>query len=717
MHFVQIAPLTGALFLAFAFSAAAQDAPPDSVDFELSPIEVLVSIAPRAAPSVGSGLPARISNLTQEEVEAWHPRLVANLLATQAGVSLYDDLGSSYKLNLSARGFGVGPTVGLPPGISVFVDGIRQNEPSAQEVNFDLLPIDHIERVEFLRGNASLLGPNSLGGAVNLITRRGGEEPRAAVEVSAGSFGMTEMQATADGQLFSNWEFYAGGGYGEEGGWREATSGERYSALVNLGRSSEDRGVRFQAMWADSRAETAGSLPESILDRPTVNFTAGDFEAVELQQVTASGFRPLLSGRGSLTAFFRRTDAERFNVNQPPEGDVRSFAENNTLGGTGDWRRGFSLDESLLSLRLGFDMAASWTQFQIHEEERDGPQVELTTDVESPRLDLAGFAMADLETGPAVFSAGARLDFIRIPFEDILDPAADTVSRFTRLSPRTGVSLDVGHGILAFGSVGLSFRAPAILELACSDPADACPLPFALGDDPPLDPVTATNYEVGLGWTRGPTELAASLYRTEVQDEIFFVPSVESIVQGFFRNLGETRREGIELEAAVTARSGLYGYANYAYTRATFQETEKIFSARADDEAAGSALAGENEANPGDRLPMIPAHQVKFGSLYNHAIGLSLGFDGRLFGEQWLRGDEGNEVRPLDSYFTANARAGFAFGPWEIEGVLYNLFNARGPLFGTFNFNQGTQQLERFLTPLNARSVRVTLRRSFGAAP
>ena len=175
--------------------------------------------------------------------------------------------------------------------------------------------------------------------------------------------------------------------------------------------------------------------------------------------------------------------------------------------------------------------------------------------------------------------------------------------------------MDIGRGVLAFGSVGLSFRAPAILELACSDPEDACRLPFALGDDPPLDPVTATNYEVGVGWPRGGVDLTASLYWTDVQDEIFFVPSEESIVEGFFRNLGATRREGIELGVGFTAESGLYTYANYAYTRATFQGREEIFSARASDEAEGSNLAGENESRPGDRLPMVPEHQVKFGGL------------------------------------------------------------------------------------------------------
>src|SRR3954454_24865225 len=139
----------------------------------LKTIEVTGSIAPTAGPVIGSGIPARILTVTGQTIEAWEPRLLPDALGTQAGISLYDDLGSPFKLNLSTRGFNVGPVVGLPPGVSVFLDGVRQNEPDAAEVNFDLLPMEHILRVELLSGSGSLLGPNSLGGAVNLITRRG----------------------------------------------------------------------------------------------------------------------------------------------------------------------------------------------------------------------------------------------------------------------------------------------------------------------------------------------------------------------------------------------------------------------------------------------------------------------------------------------------------------------------------------------------------------
>lgn len=690
---------------------------PDSISFELSAVEVIGSIAPGAGPSVGSGIPARISSVNRRQFDGGKPRMVTDALSSQAGVSLYDDLGSPYKFNLSARGFSVGPTVGIPAGISVFLDGIRQNESAAQEVNFDLLPMEHVERVEFLRGNASLLGPNSLGGAVNLITRRGTQGSQGKVGLRAGSLGLRGGEGSLSGQLSEGWDYYAGGGYEVEDGWRDDTRGERFNGLVNLGRMMGGAGLRAQALWTDSRAETAGSLPESLfVSDPTVNFTAGDFEALELQQATISGHRPLFSGLAALTLFYRRMNAERFNVNQAPEPDVRSVSESGTIGGTGDWRRTLALDGRPLSVRVGLDAAAGRTRVRISVEEPDGSGRELTTDVRSPSLDLAAYVAADLVVDQTVVSVGARLDYIRVPFEDLLDPTADTVSSFIHASPRVGVSQDMGAGFGVFGSAGLSFRAPAILELACSDPEDACPLPFALGDDPPLDPVTATTYEVGLEWERGSASLGASLYRTDVMDEIFFVPSEESVVEGFFRNLSRTRREGFELEAMAAPGSFWLVYANYAYTRATFQSTERIFSARADDEVLGSSqLSGENVAEPGDRLPMIPGHQMKFGASYDPLEGASLGFDGRLLGEQWFRGDEANEEQPLNGYFVANGWVALRMGAWEARAIVQNLLDTGEGIFGTFNLNRRSGELERFLTPLNGRSLRVVLERSLGS--
>ncbi len=684
----------------------------------LQTLEVTSSIAPTAGPGIGSGIPARITTVTGEAIDAWEPRLLADALATQAGISLYDDLGSPFKLNLSTRGFSAGPVVGLPPGISVFLDGVRQNEPDAAEVNFDLLPMEHVQRVELLSGSGSLLGPNSLGGAINLITRRGSGPLDAEVEASGGSFGSYSGEASVAGLTGGGWDYYVAGGYENEDGWRQATGAENLNGFVNLGRRSPERGISFQAFGAESRAETAGSLPESIFetDRRT-NFTVGDFEDLNQLQASVTGYAPLGSSRGAFTAYARRTRAERFNVNQAPDNNVRSFTENGTLGGNLDWRWTTPRPNGSFSLRLGADGASNSVHIQLIEENPLDPSDQtLNTDVRSPSYDVAGYALADLKINNVTFSGGFRYDYIHIPFEDVLDPAADTTNSFSRLSPRGGVSFDLGGGASIYGSVGQSFRAPAVLELACADETAACPLPFALGDDPPLDPVVGTTFEVGGQLVRGPAIVNASFYRTNVRDDISFIQSEAAVFEGYFDNIGSTRREGIELAVQVFPGDQLSLYGNYAYTLATFRTAAEIFSIRSDDDFVGVPLSGDNNVQPGDRLPLVPDHQVKFGGLFSLPVGLQFGADFRYFGRQWLRGDEANETAPLDGYGVTNLRAGFSRANWELSAVVTNAFNRQPAVFGTFNENRQTGALERFLTPMNARAFKLVVRRAFGGS-
>jgi iron complex outermembrane receptor protein len=276
------------------------------------------------------------------------------------------------------------------------------------------------------------------------------------------------------------------------------------------------------------------------------------------------------------------------------------------------------------------------------------------------------------------------------------------------------VSVDLGAGTSAYASVGQSFRAPAVLELACADETAACPLPFALGDDPPLDPVVSTTLETGVQLVRGPAIITASLYRTAVRDDISFIQSQNAVFEGFFANIGGTRREGAELGVQVLPSEEVSLYANYAFTWATYRDPAEIFSLRAEDRFAGAELAGPNEVQVGDRLPLVPAHQVKAGGLVRLPAGVDLGLDLRYTGSQWLRGDEANETRPLGGYFSASVRAGLTLHDWELSTVVTNLLNSHAAVFGTFNENRRTGQLERFLTPAGARSVKVIVRRGFG---
>src|SRR2546426_12160722 len=169
-----------------------------------------------------------------------------------------------------------------------------------------------------------------------------------------------------------------------------------------------------------------------------------------------------------------------------------------------------------------------------------------TTLFRSKELDWGAFMGANWPLAPALTATVAgRYDYIRVPFEDLLDPGQSGLNIFRRLSPRVGLTWSGPSGHELFWSVSRGFRAPALVEIGCADPAAACPLPFALGPDPALRPVVATTYESGWHF-RGPGghgDLSADAFWTDVSDDIFFVAS--TLTAGSFQKIGAAWRAGI----------------------------------------------------------------------------------------------------------------------------------------------------------------------------
>src|SRR2546425_391283 len=120
----------------------------------------------------------------------------------------------------------------------------------------------------------------------------------------------------------------------------------------------------------------------------------------------------------------------------------------------------------------------------------------------------------------------------------------------------------------------------------------------------PSSYVVATTYE--LGWhvreRGGRLDASADAYRTDVRDDIFFIAS--TVTGGYFQNISATRRSGVELAVQWLGPAGLRAYANYGYTRATFETTATLATTR---DPAGETVT------PGDELPMVPGHRVNAG--------------------------------------------------------------------------------------------------------
>src|SRR5262249_49176353 len=153
--------------------------------------------------------------------------------------------------------------------------------------------------------------------------------------------------------------------------------------------------------------------------------------------------------------------------------------------------------------------------------------------------------------------------------------------------------------------------------------------------------VKAIDYEMGLRarpvpWLEG--EL--TLFRTDVRDDIFSI-SPTGTIGLFFQNIGDTRRQGLELSLRGTYLRRAGAYASYQYTEATFRD---------DIPDLATPRGGAQFVRRGNDLPLVPRHRVTAGIDYHVLRWLTLSLGMSYVGPQYLRGDEANVEDKLDGY-------------------------------------------------------------------
>jgi outer membrane receptor for Fe3+-dicitrate len=251
------------------------------------------------------------------------------------GVSMFDDQGTPFQPEIQVRGFTLSPIAGSPQGISVFLNGVRQNEPDAQELNFDLLPMAAVDQSSLVRGSNVLFGRNSLGGTLLLSTKRGGDKPEGEVEAGGGSFGGKIFSFTGGGKANGIDGFLALTG-NDETGWRQATSGRIRNAFATIGHqwgATHDSGdVALDILYGNDKIFQAGSLPASYSSTlPRINYTPGDFFEPELYMFSVRGTQPVGGGIFRWTGYYRRNNYEQFNVNVPTDRPPRRLDDRDRL--------------------------------------------------------------------------------------------------------------------------------------------------------------------------------------------------------------------------------------------------------------------------------------------------------------------------------------------------------------------------------------------------
>ncbi len=593
------------------------------------------------------------------------------------GVNMYDDQGSPLQPELEVRGFTVSPVVGSPQGVSVFLDGMRVNEPDAQEVNFDLLPMAAVDRATLVRGSNVLFGRNSLGGTILLTTRRGGDTPEASVELGAGSFGEQIATVTAGGKAGSVDGFIAATGMNGTG-WREATSSNTRNVFATIGHKwggARDTGdLALSIMYGHDRLYEAGSLPESYLAiDPRINYTPGDFFAPEAYGLNLRGTESVAGGIVRGTVFVRRNNFEQFNANVPPP-NTDGFITNASGGLTAEWTRPFLIGTVPVGLTGGVEYERDNVHFRLVNV--GGGQPDSVATLADVHQENAGaYVQAIVSVSPTLdVTAGARADYVHIPFVDDLNAANDGTSSYDRLSPEIGATYRIAQDLKVYAAFKSGFRAPAALELACASPTAPCSLPSALGSDPHLEPVSSQDFEGGLDIDfANRTHLDVDLFWTNVLNDIQFASP--NLTQVYFVNVPRTRRAGVEASGQVGLPDRLRLFASYSYVAATYQSTVQI----------ETADTTPRPTRPGDIFPSSPLHRGRLGIGWTRLFGrtlVDLLADVRGYSGQYLQGDESNQRPEVPGYAVAGLSGHVAYRWFGVELDVENLLNRRYDTYG-----------------------------------
>lgn len=184
--------LFSTLLLTSVSISYAQESPEDLLD--------MVVTATRS-PVAKNTLSTATTVFTREDIEQLQAKSIPELLRGNAGIDVSQSGGYGQQSSIFMRGTN-------STHVLVLVDGIKVGSVTAGLTQFELLPIDQIERIEIIRGSqSSLYGSEAIGGVIQIFTRKGSEntKPNVTLDAGGGSYFTHRTAGSISGKFNDNW--------------------------------------------------------------------------------------------------------------------------------------------------------------------------------------------------------------------------------------------------------------------------------------------------------------------------------------------------------------------------------------------------------------------------------------------------------------------------------------------------------------------------------
>lgn len=688
-------------------------------------------------------LPYDVQSVTAGDIARGQTLNLTDYMARNlSGITINEVQGSPFQADIAYRGFRLSGILGSAQGLSVYLDGVRVNEPFGDVVNWDMIPEAAIGNVTLIPGSNPIYGLNTLGGALAFTTKSGLTTQGNEVKLQAGSFGRKRADVSHGSKSDDGYHRFISATAFDESGWRDHSSGSLGNVFAKIGRQQNDSNWDLSLVVARSNLLGNGLLPSRSYgpegeDEPTRSmyennrrwiYTHPDKTRNDLNMLTFN-FQRLLDSSTELSAMAyvrnskRRAsggDAEREESDELPGAYEDEVVVNYNQSHQTSYGSSVNLTKLLdvHQLTFGASVDASRMRYGASQAECEGlsatrspvdcEEAESTSGVRGKTLALGIYASDTWTVNDRTYVTGAaRFNHANV---------ANTITNYdggigtdrpresfnyNSLNPSLGVSYKAAPTVTLFGNIGQSNRVPTVIELGCADPNEPCRLPTGLQADPYLKQVIARTIEFGTRWRVNSTsEFTASVYRSENKDDILFrAVSVSGL--GYFSNFSRTRRQGIDLSAR-TEIGPVSLQASYNYLDATYQDEGELFG-------------GERNISvrPGTRIAGLPKHTIRIGADWRAQPKLVIGGNVLATSSLVTQGNEdgligdGEEVNAkVKGYAIMNLHANYeASKGLDYFVRLNNVFDTRFETYGLMALNMFDQFGNQYSSPTTPPTV------------
>lgn len=600
--------------------------------------------SPGPLPSIGISqdiVPGSIQVIKPQDVQDQSGVSLADYLNNNTqGISFNEVGGNPWQPEIFFRGYSAGSITGNPQGLSIFVDGVRENQPFSDVVLWDTIPTWALAGTQVVAGSNPIYGLNTLGGAIAMQTKNGKLFNQGRIEGTVGSWdrtaGLIEYGGIIEG---TNVDYYFGYKHSSEHGWRDHTPSHLNQAFGKIGNDFENGRIELSYTGASNNLIGNGLAPRYLLgsDNEGVNtvpdLTENRYHKFNLALTQFISDTAMLSAN----AYYRSSNRYTLNGDAEIEWDADELVIRN--GGATDANRGgkyiwgydnyqidevegetrttktkqdaygisaqLSLSDDLMGYQnhfvTGVNIETSLVSFVQNEYEGStilsGRVIDTNTGEYENNTDLQGrtdtfglYAVDTLSLNERWHvTGGLRYNYTKVDNKDRrADQSAGSLTEeqsWGRINPTIGVTFKPSDRYSTYWSYSESNRAPTSIELGCSNPALACSLPTQMADDPPLDDVVSKTYEVGArGNFSKEFNWNAAIYHAMNHDDLMFVSNNAQNGLGYFDNVGRTRRDGLDLGFGGETLFGLSNTekfswnASYGYVNATYDSDLELTS-------------------------------------------------------------------------------------------------------------------------------------------